>query len=64
MERTYTGPLPRGRQHFPDDTHIDFTRGVAVEVTADQAKALSDEPDWHTPASKAAKTTPIPKDGD
>jgi len=60
MERTYVGPLPRGTVTFPDDTTITFTRGVPVEVSTEQGKALSDDPDWKTPGSKAAQNAPTP----
>lgn len=55
---TYVGPLPRGRVHLATRV-ADFVRGVALEVDADEAKALpSDE--WTTKAtSKPSKSTPV-----
>jgi hypothetical protein len=58
---TYTGPISRG-QIRPVDRLLRFERGVPVEVTADEAKALGDE--WSTSkpvkAEKATKSTPAP----
>lgn len=62
MERTYVGPLPRGTVTFPDNTTVSFTRGQPVEVTPDQGKALSGDPDWTTPKSKAAQNAPTPEE--
>lgn len=62
MERTYVGPLPRGTVTFPDDTTVAFTRGVPVDLTTDQAKALSGDDDWTTPKSKAAQAAPVPEE--
>ena len=58
----YTGPLSRG-QIRPVDRLLRFVRGVPVEVTADEAKALGDEWQASKPikAEKADKS-PAPAD--
>lgn len=58
----YTGPLSRG-QIRPVDRLLRFVRGVPVEVTVDEAKALGDEWQASKPvkAEKADKS-PAPAD--
>lgn len=62
-ERTYTGPLARGRVWLPG-REVPFTRGEPVEFDADEVKMLDDQ--WSSAASaekaiakadKAAKST-------
>jgi hypothetical protein len=62
-ERTYTGPLARGRVWLPN-REVPFVRGEPVEFDADEVKVLDD--DWSSPASaekaiakadKASKST-------
>ena len=48
-ERTYEGPLARGRVWLPT-REVPFVRGEAVDVTADEAALLGDE--WSAPKSK------------
>lgn len=47
-ERTYTGPLARGRVWLPG-REVPFTRGEPVEFDADEVKMLDDQ--WSSPAS-------------
>ena len=55
---TYNGGLDAVVIHLPSGA-IEFVRGVAVEVPADDAKSLADHPDF-TPAPKATPTTTEP----
>lgn len=60
-ERTYTGPLPRGRVRLSDRV-VPFTNGEPVEFTADEAAQLG--PDWSAVSKKkAAKADPKPDEG-
>lgn len=56
-DRIYTGPLARGQVTVSGRT-VAFERGVPVEFSADEAKALDD--DWTAPkpakADKSAAT--------
>lgn len=49
-ERTYTGPLARGRI----DGHP-FTRGVPVDLPDEFAARLDDDPHWSGPKKAPAK---------
>lgn len=60
--RTYVGPSYEGTVSLPDRT-VAFTRGVPVEVTADEASLLASDPDWggtETPAPPVAAPAPTP----
>lgn len=50
--RIYTGFAPRGAVQIGDRT-VPFTRGEAIEVTAEEAALLGDE--WAAPKAKKAK---------
>jgi len=56
---TYNGGLDGVIIHLPSGA-IEFPRGVAVEVSADDATVLASHPDF-APAAKATTTPTTPK---
>ena len=56
---TYSGGSDGVVIHFSSGHAVEFPHGVPVEVCAEDAKSLADNPDFNHPAPKA--TTPTTK---